>query len=337
MVFPNMKSRNIKYYSEIDIIKGLAILLIVFGHSICEFPINLHSMLPNVLPTCLAEFNLHLFFIVSGFLFSFNDDWTTFLTKKLSRLIIPYIVFGIVSTTLRILFSSFTHSGAPTLIEALFRILSGRTYWFLYVLFFILITCRLTNFLRLKHEYALAVLTGIFILSYIVLRQTNLCPTNAFMRYIFFLPFFSLGYFLKKRYLSVKTFSDKYKIILFALFSLLFTINNISPYSHTSFIFTYINALLGCSAIWCLGLIIDSINRTPKLRMLFTHFGKYSLQYYTNHLLIMLLCYYSVFYMNFSNPWICLGIVFLSALAISWTMLLIEKQWSWSRYLCGLR
>ncbi len=33
-----------KYYEEIDILKGIAITLVVLGHSVIVYPINLHDI-----------------------------------------------------------------------------------------------------------------------------------------------------------------------------------------------------------------------------------------------------------------------------------------------------
>lgn len=50
------------YFPEIDVIKGIAILLIIFGHSFCEFPVNLVEQLNPKIQIWIGQFNLHLFF-----------------------------------------------------------------------------------------------------------------------------------------------------------------------------------------------------------------------------------------------------------------------------------
>lgn len=69
------------YYPELDVIKGIAILLIILGHSLCEFPVNIGEQLSAVIPY-VDGFSLAIFFVASGFLFSTKDSWGVFLKKK---------------------------------------------------------------------------------------------------------------------------------------------------------------------------------------------------------------------------------------------------------------
>lgn len=57
------------YYQEIDIVKGIAILLVILGHSFCSHPLNLAEKLP-LLGEVVRSFQMPLFFVASGFLFS---------------------------------------------------------------------------------------------------------------------------------------------------------------------------------------------------------------------------------------------------------------------------
>ena len=79
-----------------------------------------------------------IFFVSSGFLFSNNLSWLDFFKKKIVRLIIPYIVFCLFTIILRMVFAPFTHSGAPSYLEAFYRVITGGYYWFLYALFLIM-------------------------------------------------------------------------------------------------------------------------------------------------------------------------------------------------------
>ncbi|MGN0458470.1 MAG: acyltransferase family protein [Eubacterium sp.] len=76
-------NNNKTRYLEIDILKGIAILLMVFDHvwfgSICHIYIQ--------------SFHMPLFFIVSGYLWN-NRDVKTEISKKFWSLIIPYLFFG---------------------------------------------------------------------------------------------------------------------------------------------------------------------------------------------------------------------------------------------------
>lgn len=85
-----MKQRDL----AIDYAKGIAILFVYLGHSILYHPIDLASMYEwcYVLERMIASFNLPMFFLVSGLLFGFSKKtWSTVLTNKIKRLLIPYL------------------------------------------------------------------------------------------------------------------------------------------------------------------------------------------------------------------------------------------------------
>lgn len=69
----------------------------------------------------------------------------------------------------------------------------------------------------------------------------------------------------------------------------------------------------------------------------FKHFGKYSIQYYLNHLLIILVCYHIAKFAGFSSMIASWGVIVLSAIAISWVMLVVEMKIAFMRKLCGLK
>ena len=58
------------YYPEIDSLKGIAIFLVVLGHSIILYPVNLHGVLwSSKLFEWVESVHMPLFFLVSGFCF----------------------------------------------------------------------------------------------------------------------------------------------------------------------------------------------------------------------------------------------------------------------------
>ena len=74
------------HYYQIDALKGIAIFLVLLGHSIIYFPINLH-----VIPWCqwifamLSSFHMPLFFAISGFCYHYregNGYFSGYLKKK---------------------------------------------------------------------------------------------------------------------------------------------------------------------------------------------------------------------------------------------------------------
>ncbi len=77
---------------SIDIVKGMAILLVYLDHSIIYHPIDLKTMYPWCMQLWdfITSFNMPIFFIVSGFLFSLSKrDSLSLLNSKILRLAIP--------------------------------------------------------------------------------------------------------------------------------------------------------------------------------------------------------------------------------------------------------
>ena len=69
----------------IDAAKGIGILLVIIGHS----GINVF------LEKWIYSFHLPLFFILSGYLFSYDDNFKEFLRKKIKTIVVPYFTLGI--------------------------------------------------------------------------------------------------------------------------------------------------------------------------------------------------------------------------------------------------
>ena len=81
------------YYKEIDILRGLAILMVLCYHSILVYPINLHEIAwCRELHSYLWVVEMPLFFLVSGFCFQYGTPekagvgktYGAYLWKKIS-------------------------------------------------------------------------------------------------------------------------------------------------------------------------------------------------------------------------------------------------------------
>lgn len=74
-----------KHYIEVDSLKGFAIFLVILGHSIIVFPIDLHKIYPwcEMLYNVIYLFHMPLFFFISGFCFSYHHDYKKLFIKRL--------------------------------------------------------------------------------------------------------------------------------------------------------------------------------------------------------------------------------------------------------------
>lgn len=315
-------------YLELDVYKGIAILLVILFHSICSFPVELSIFFG--IKSFIGVFFMQMFFLVSGLLYKENHSWRTFLQKKAKRLFVPWVVFVILSITLRILASSFSRSHVEGFFQELISaIITGKFFWFLYVLLIIMIITKL-----LRYRYLLCILGGAFIVIYVL----GIAPSLRYLnmnKVIMYFPWFVAGILIKKYYPIISSFFND-KLNMFVIISIiLFIFMFLSMNNWIEIRFArLLSSVVLCWAIWIFSKW--SLYAANGEMILLTHFGRYSLQYYLNHILILLPCFYlgAVFYTY--SQFISLIVIFLSALTMSWLMLKIESMHSLSRSLCGL-
>lgn len=81
----------IKRYAFVDILKGIAILFIVYGH-----------IIPGIFPSFakwITTFHIPLFFFVSGLLFNeikYRNNFKTFLIGRGKGLVLPFLIFSLI-------------------------------------------------------------------------------------------------------------------------------------------------------------------------------------------------------------------------------------------------
>ena len=182
-----------RHYREIDILKGIAISMVMLGHAIIVYPIDLNSQYPwcNYMHWFVSSAHMPLFFVISGFCFGFHD-WKSYLAKKTKRILVPFIVFSILGVFLNMFLGVFINNPlSPS--EALLGILTGSSNWFLYTLFIIFL---IFPFIMRAFEDRTASL--IIICTFFLLQLFNIWPTifriDRVIKYIFY---FSIGYCFK--------------------------------------------------------------------------------------------------------------------------------------------
>ena len=90
---PDGKMRNI----EIDSIRGMAIILMVLGHSFLIYPIDFfHSPGYYEFNRWFYSFHMGALFFVAGAVYRCNG-YLPFLWKKVRRILVPYFVFNLLS------------------------------------------------------------------------------------------------------------------------------------------------------------------------------------------------------------------------------------------------
>ncbi len=137
-----------RYYDEVDIAKGIGIILVVLGHALKQAETGSAGVALAIL--VIYSFHMPLFFILSGFVSAKLPDLSRgerpgYIKERALRLLIPYCFFSALYIPLKVEMSRFAVK--PYEISSAWRILIGdspnTTMWFLYALFLSQAVCAL--------------------------------------------------------------------------------------------------------------------------------------------------------------------------------------------------
>ncbi len=313
-----------KYFVEIDVFKGISILLIILLHSQCEFPIDLRGAeeLHYIRSSIRLLSPNALFFYASGFLFfySLRQNMKVFLSKKATRLLIPMVAFGFVAYVEKRMGSNFVHT--PTE-EGFFDWLTGaflgKRYWFLYSLFLMFLLNKLFG----KYQWLLA-LSSVLVSIFFVTDDMDTIQKTIYYNLFFFVGS-KIGAWSKYEKISSYVISERIPMVFSSLFLLVISVVLVDLYyDERSLTCIYLQHFLyPWIAFGCLWILSISIGKASLL----IFFGKYSLQYYLNHLLIILVSFYgAAFIFKYVHSyWLADVFVLLFTIAISTFMLYIEN------------
>ncbi|MDO4197481.1 MAG: acyltransferase family protein [Erysipelotrichaceae bacterium] len=258
------------YFDQIDILKGIAIFLVVLGHSIIVYPIDLHQYdFCDFLYRWLSSVHMPLFFLISGFLFSYKQNYGKYILGKVKRLVVPYVVFNAINIFPRAFLQNFinkTRDIGESLYEVVFY---GGDYWFLYTLFIIFFIYPIIyRIIHEKKDRTISVLLIDFVV-YLLMPDIGIFTLK---KVVYYLLFFMAGNIIRD-YIGDKIFNLKInkgiKLIAMAVLLGLWIFM-----MGTDFIFSeLVVGIIGC-CFFVLFVQCDlSIN-------IFKNFGKYSLQLY---------------------------------------------------------
>ena len=210
-----------KRYTQIDICKGIGIILVVLGHALKQTESS-NPVLRMVL-SVIYSFHMPMFFMLSGFvslkiLYLVNTrQRLAYIGQRAKRLLIPYAVMSLLYIPLKIWMSAYAI--VPYTLGDTWRILIGDSpntaVWFLFVLFF----CSAAAALAVREENMMPVLAAAILFSaasYIMDWQIRI------PRYFFY---FVLGLWIRRYYDSWDAVLQDSKAVLGSL--VLFVIGNI--------------------------------------------------------------------------------------------------------------
>lgn len=265
-----------KHFDEIDIVKGIAILFVLWHHSFIKFPIYMLDI-----PWCEyamaihGTFYLNVFFLVSGYLFAHSKPRTfkENFKKKASRLLLPYLCYEVINLGVKMALPQLVNRKVGGQVEYIENMLfKGGELWFVYVLFFIfLIWPPILHRLRKKS------LVGVIVL---VMIASNVLPGN-FLGGIFLYPrvlsysvYFLVGYLLKDMNRDILKNNRNFGIVavLFVILCCLLVQTITVPY-----IWQYVLGFIGCWFVWALSF---QLLKVKTIAHAFAFCGKYSLSFY---------------------------------------------------------
>ena len=232
----------------IDIIKGLAIILVVIGHT----SPNKTEILPY--KSLIYAFHMSLFFILSGmFVATSRENYSLqtlkdFLHKNFIALIVPFMIWGAIYMNFS--FSNFVYLCFGSWINFA-HIHTLTSLWFIVVLFvariYIELFYMLVNKLKLKMQYAVFVAIPIYDIAFVAAG------------------FMLIGSLIKPCIKKLVNIKNIYLILLMLVSSLLFIYGfSLTDYTHefvlmANAVYPNIPAFLFCSLTGSLSIISAGI------------------------------------------------------------------------------
>lgn len=267
----------------IDLAKGVCILLVVIGHCGVDIPIPGFGMM-----------RMPLYFILSGLFFKDYGGFLELMVKKINKILIPFIFFYVIAYIPFYILKIYKPDIIVTEAQGFLDVINNRHFfngpiWFLLSLFWTnLIFCLIS--LNIKNEYfrgLTAVLIGLF---GILLGKFDIflpCFLDVAMTA---LPYFYIGYILKKTPLLFPNKYDRYNIlIILAGYFVTFVITMCFDKTYMSFHYNkmYGNVLLNyIGSFTCVVAVLMLCKMIKKLPIV-SFCGRYS---------IVLLCLHHMIY-----------------------------------------
>lgn len=274
-----------KRIDYIDFTKGVAILLVVWGHAIQVGGMQ-REIFSDKLFTFIYSFHMPLFMMLSGFVFTKTCHKMNFcknVKSKITRLVFPAVFWGVLFYIIKVVIEnyllkkSFTFS-IQQMIQEIWNV------WFLWSLFFCTVAALIAEKITKR-----IVRIFVYLLSFIILYYL---PNGEFSVFLF--PYFIIGYILGKR----ESIPVKYCCLCLVMFPVLLMYYSKEHFIYVSGIarvcedlgfgrqiiidiFRWGIGLVGSiSAITIVKLVLKNLSSESRLKKIFCELGKYTLEIY---------------------------------------------------------
>lgn len=204
---------------RLDILKGVAAILVVLGHNIQLLGGSEYDFYSNYLFRFIYMFHMPLFMLISGYLFSFSVDKYSankIVKNKVVSLLLPVLTWSFLAKIILILLgkSSFSVVG--------FGIDFMTSLWFLWAVFYVTIAALIIKkYLRNNILFHLIILIILLLLPDILNKEL----------YAFMYPYFVIGFYSKNYITKIR---KEFIYILSVLFLIMFIFWSNDYYIYTT-------------------------------------------------------------------------------------------------------
>jgi len=311
-----------RHYTQIDIARGIGILLVVFGHSLKQTQV--HAAWIKVLTYLIYSFHMPLFFVLSGFVAARILDIDAaaerrrFLGNRAVRLLVPYFAIGLLYIPVKLKLSAYAVK--PFRLSDSLKLLIGQnpdvSLWFLYILFIVtMVTVLLVN----RNNFR-PVLYGSFFLS-LAIYWANLDFKTG--KYLFF---FLAGIWVRLKFEDVLRDSGTGgkcaenvmagQELLAAAALVIFVFLNVFLYRTTVTLSIMGTSVCGTYLVLWFSCSLAGGTRFRKPVTVLEYLGRHSMDIYILHEPIMTILKIVLFNVLGLNYIVCTALIFAGALLI---------------------
>jgi len=268
-------------FTDIDIAKGLCIILVVIGHYKPDNSPDWYHTLIDV----IYCFHMPLFMYASGFIYHATKKPVTyqkFVWKKFKRLVIPYIFVSWLIICIKLLMESNMYVENPVSLTSFYEILyipaAGYFLWFVYVLFLIFL---IIPFFGTPQKVNFLLLISLIWLI-IPVETTTLFCIAPLKKHLFY---FVFGCFISQYQNLIHQKIERINIlILVVCFIILYLLTQIFSNSLIIFVLQCIHLCLALVGIWITLKISHYLAvNTQNLKYIFVQLAIYSYTIYLFH------------------------------------------------------
>ena len=305
------------YYEEINIIRGIALLLVLLGHSFPDGDTGPAILSAAWMRRFLYTFHMGVFFAISGFVMSFRLYKGSYalkleIGKKARRLLIPYFFYSFLTIGPKILLSKYVNN--PVEPDSIWMIFLGQSpnggMWFLWHLFFVSAFCLIVMWIsrnRTTQEKTI-IMVAIGITGYFLYLINMFEIINYSLEFSFF---FAVGVLLNRYYnVALPKFSMGLGLGVLVI-NMIVSCPLLSLRINKLYAFT---GILGIYAIFSIA--IKVVRESNRIRKILDDLG-------SNSYAIYLLSYFGqipmriLFYSKLQAPyWICVASMFVGGILL---------------------